>query len=54
MHKSDDASSVLRVCISVMPAIAVTVIDGSDVIWSGRLVQVDDLEKLKDVLRKLV
>ena len=41
-------------CIRVMPAVAVTVLDGSDVIWSGRLVRVDESDKLKDILRKLV
>ena len=37
-----------------MPAVAVTVLDGSDVIWSGRLVRVDESDKLKDILRKIV
>ena len=33
-----------------MPTVAVTVLDGSDVIWSGRLVRVDESDKLKDIL----
>ena len=38
-----------------MPAVVMTILDGSDVIWSGRLVRLDDIEsdKLKDVLGKL-
>ena len=47
-------ASLLTSCIRVMPAVAVTVLDGSDVIWSGRLVRVDESDKLKDILRKLV
>ena len=37
-----------------MPAVAVTVLDRSDVIWSGRLVRLDESNQLKNVLRKLV
>ena len=37
----------------VMLAVAVTVLDRSDVIWSGRLVRLDESDKLKDVLGKL-
>ena len=43
-------ASLLTSCIRVMPTVAVTVLDGSDVIWSGRLVRVDESDKLKDIL----
>ena len=38
----------------VMLAVAVTILEGSDMIWSGRLVRLDESDKSKDVLGKLV
>ena len=37
-----------------MPAVARTVIDGSQIVWSSRLVQVDDSAKLTVILGTLV